>query len=229
VRAIGEMREREMDCERVGDEGLQADKMDALYGEADAAVRGRVEAHLALCAACREEMAALGRVRRDLRAWAVPAAGPSFTPGGVVLPRWLAAAALLVVGIGASLGVAGYASLRRALVAQEARAVELERRHREEVQALLARRPAAPPDAATTLLADLDARVDERLRASEARQAERLDTRLAGWEERVDAQRRVDMARVAASLSYLDGRHGQQLARTNELMGYVLEASAQKR
>ena len=27
-----------MDCERVGDEGLQADKMDALYGEADAAV-----------------------------------------------------------------------------------------------------------------------------------------------------------------------------------------------
>jgi hypothetical protein len=37
------------------------------------------------------------------------------------------------------------------------------------------------------------------------------------------------MARVAASLSYLDGRHGQQLARTNELMGYVLEASAQKR
>jgi hypothetical protein len=36
------------------------------------------------------------------------------------------------------------------------------------------------------------------------------------------------MARVAASLSYLDGRHGQQLARTNELMGYVLAAS-QKR
>ena len=44
--------------------------MDALYGEADAAVRARVEAHLALCAACREEMAALGGVRRDLRAWA---------------------------------------------------------------------------------------------------------------------------------------------------------------
>ena len=35
------------------------------------------------------------------------------------------------------------------------------------------------------------------------------------------------MAQVAASLSYLDGRHGEQLARTNELMGYVL--ASQKR
>jgi hypothetical protein len=42
----------------------------------------------------------------------------------------------------------------------------------------------------------------------------------------MEAQRRVDLARVAAGLSYLDGRHGQQLARTNELMGYVLEAAS---
>jgi len=220
-----------MDCERVGDEGLQADKMDALYGEADAAARARVEAHLAGCDACREEMAALRGVRRDLREWALPAARPSFTPRGVVVPRWLAAAAVLLFLFGATLGVTGYVSLRRALVAQEARAAEAERRHREEVQALqasLARPRGAPLDAAT-VLAGLDARIDERLRASEARQVARLDTRIAGWEERADAQRRVDMARVAASLSYLDGRHGQQLARTNELMGYVLEASAQKR
>jgi anti-sigma factor RsiW len=220
-----------MDCERVGDEGLQADKMDALYGEADAAVRARVEAHLALCAACREEMAALSAVRRDLRAWTLPTGRPSFTPRGLVLPRWLAAAALLLFGFGATLGFAGYASLRRALAVQEARAGESERRHREEMQALqasLARSPVAPLDA-TALLSGLDARIDERVRASEARQSERLDTRLAGWEERVDAQRRVDMAQVAASLSYLDGRHGQQLARTNELMGYVLDASARKR
>ena len=219
-----------MDCERVGDEGLQADKMDALYGEADAAARARVEAHLAGCAACREEMAALRGVRRDLRAWALPAARPSFTPRGVVLPRWLAAAAVLIFLFGAALGVTGYVSLRRALVAQQARAAEAERRHQEEVRVLqgsLARAPAAPLEAAT-ILAGLDARIDERLRASESRQGERLEQRLADWGERAEAQRRVDMARVAASLSYLDGRHGQQLARTNELMGYVLEAS-QKR
>jgi hypothetical protein len=220
-----------MDCDSMGDDGLQADKMDALYGEADTAARARVQAHLAGCAACRQEMGELRAVRRDLGAWRLPATRPSVTPRGVVLPRWLAAAALLLLGFGATLGVAGYASLRGAIVAQEARAVAVEQRHREEVLALeakLARRPDAPLDSAT-LLAGLDARVEERFRSSEARQAARLDSRLAGWEERVDAQRRVDMARVAASLSYLDGRHGQQLARTNEIMGYVLEASARKR
>ena len=220
-----------MDCDRVGDDGLQSDKMDVLYGEADSASRTRVEAHLARCAPCREEMGALRAVRRDLGAWRLPAARPAFTPRGWVLPRGLAAAAVLLVCLGATLGVAGYASLHQALVAQEARSADLERRHREEVlslEAKLARRPAVPLDSAA-LLAGLDARLDERIRASEDRQVERLDSRLAGWDEKVEAQRRVDMARVAASLSYLDGRHGQQLARTNEIMGYVLEASAQKR
>jgi anti-sigma factor RsiW len=203
--------------------------MDVLYGEADAAARARVEAHLAGCPACREEMARLRALRRNLRAWRLPVPRPSFTPRGVVLPRWLAAAAVLLLGFGAALGVTGYVSLRRALVAQEARADELERQHREAVRALAATRetrPAAPDTAA--LLASLDARIDERLRADESRRGEWLERRLVDWEERAEAQRRVDMARVAASLSYLDGRHGQQLARTNELMGYVLEAS-QKR
>ena len=217
-----------MDCDKFGDEGFRADLMDVLYGEADAAVRARVEPHLAACAACREEMAALGAVRRDLRAWRRPAVRPTFTPRGLVLPRWAAAAALLLLGFGTTLGVTGYVSLRRALAAQEARAAELERRQRDSAQALTAALESRPP-ATLDATALLDARIDARLRASEARQRQQLDTRLAGWEERADAQRRVDMARVAASLSYLDGRHGEQLARTNELMGYVLEASAKKR
>jgi hypothetical protein len=204
--------------------------MDVLYGEADAAVRARVEAHLAGCVSCREEMAALRALRRDLAAWRRPAARPSFTPRGVVLPRWLAAAALLLLGFGATLGIAGYASLRKALLAQEARAAESDRQHREAVRALTAalERPRAEAPDTAALLASLDARIDHRLRASETRQGERLDLRLAEWQQRAEAQRRVDLARVAASLSYLDGRHGQQLARTNELMGYVLDVS-QKR
>ena len=219
-----------MDCERIGDEGLQADKMDVLHGEADVETRARLEAHLQGCAACREEMAALRGVRRDLGAWRLPAARPAFTPRGVVLPRGLAAAAVLLLGFGATLGIAGYASLRKALVAQEARAAESDRQHREAVRALEAalERPRAEAPDTAALLAGLDARIDDRLRASEARQGERLDLRLADWQQRAEAQRRVDLARVAASLSYLDGRHGQQLARTNELMGYVLDVS-QKR
>jgi hypothetical protein len=138
---------------------------------------------------------------------------------------------VFLAALGATLGATGYVQTRRALAAQEARAAALEARQREAQRALeaaLARPPARSADA-DALLARVDARVDERLRASETRQAQRLDTRLASWDERVEAQRRLDLARVAAGLSYLDGRHGQQLARTNELMGYVLEASAQKR
>lgn len=219
-----------MDCERHEDEGLRDGMMDVLYGEADAAVRARVEAHLAGCAACREEMAAMRALRRDLAAWRRPAARPSFTPRGVVLPRWMAAAALLLLGFGVTLGVSGYVSLRRALAAQEARATEIERRQRETARALEATRQDRPGTAdARGLLASLDARLDERLRENESRQGELVRQTLAGWEERAEAQRRVDMARVAASLSYLDGRHGQQLARTNELMNYVLASQASQK
>lgn len=218
-----------MDCDRHDDEGLRDGMMDVLYGEADAEVRARVEAHLAGCAACREEMAALRALRRDLAAWRRPPARPSFTPRGVVLPRWLAAAALILLGFGATLGAAGYVSLRRALAAQEARAAALERQQQQTVRALQAAREGRPDDLdSRPLLASLDARIEERLRETESKQDERLRRAFAGWEEQAEAQRRVDMARVAASLSYLDGRHGQQLARTNEIMGYVLEAS-QKR
>jgi hypothetical protein len=220
-----------MQCDKVGDEKLVADKMDLLYGEVDAESRGRVEAHLAECEACRDEMAALRAVRGDLRAWQRPAPRPVFTARGIVVPRWLAAAAVFLATLGTTLGATGYVQTRRALAAQEARAAALEARQQEAqraLQAALARTPVAAADA-DALLARVDARIDEKLRASETRQTQRLDTRLASWDERAEAQRRLDLARVAAGLSYLDGRHGQQLARTNELMGYVLEASAQKR
>jgi hypothetical protein len=219
-----------MQCDRVGDERLAADKMDLLYGEADAESRARAEAHLAECAACRGEMEGLRALRGELRAWKLPKVRPAFVPRGLVVPRGLAAAAVFLAALGMTLGAAGYAEMRRTLAAQEARAAALEARQREAqaaLEAALARR-ALPSTDADALLARVDARVEARLRASEARQAQRLDRRLASWDDQVEAQRRLDLARVSAGLSYLDGRHGQQLARTNELMGYVLEAS-QKR
>ena len=59
-----------MRCSRIHDEELAGQKMELLYGEADAEVRARVEAHLAECEACRAEMGSLERLRRKLRAWA---------------------------------------------------------------------------------------------------------------------------------------------------------------
>jgi len=219
-----------MKCNRIQDEELAGQKMELLYGEADTETRARVETHLDECGACRDEMAALRRLRGDLRAWTIDERRPSLSAARPRrVPVWLAAAAALVlgIGIGSAIALLGDASLRRDLTAQEARALERERHYREEVarlQAALDRRPARLDREA--LLERVDARLEETIRRSERTQGERLDTTLTDWEARMEAQRRVDLARVAAGLSYLDGRQGQQLARTNELMGYVLEAAS---
>jgi hypothetical protein len=220
-----------MGCDRISDERLQADKMDALYGEADAEVRARLETHCAGCEECRDELAALARLRKDLQAWRLPGRERSFRPRGVFVPSWLAAAAALLLGVGLGLSASGYLSLRRAVAEQSARAQALEEQQRQTTQALQAAlaRTTAPRLEEASLLGRFDARLDEKLRESEARQARQIELRLGDFGARSEAQRRVDLARVAEGLSYLDGRHGQQLARTNELMSYVLDTSTRKR
>jgi hypothetical protein len=80
----------------------------------------------------------------------------------------------------------------------------------------------APPE--TQVLA----RVEQLIRENEQRQAAHLNTSLEELAARAEAQRRYDLARVSAGLSYLDGKTGQHVARTSELMGYVLQASEKK-
>jgi hypothetical protein len=105
----------------------------------------------------------------------------------------------------------------------ERRLAEQELRHRREIEALRASLAARGPDEGALL-----SRVQQLVRESEARQAVLLNASLAGLEARADAQRRYDLARVSAGLSYLDGKTGEQVARTTELVGYALQAS-QKR
>jgi uncharacterized membrane-anchored protein YhcB (DUF1043 family) len=218
-----------MTCNRIQDEELNGWKMELLYGEADRATRARLEAHLAECGACREEMASLRGLRSSLHAWTLDEGSPA-TRGGAIrrLPAWLAAAAALVIGlaIGSAVALRGDASLRRELADQEARSLERDERHREEVarlRAALEARPAAVEGKA--LLAE----VDERIRQGQEAEAARLEATLEEWQARLDAQRRVDLARVAAGLSYLDGQYGQQMARTNEIMGYVLDTAGEEK
>ncbi len=218
-----------MECNRTQDESLAGDKMELLYGEADRETRARVEAHLGECAACRDEMAALRRLRGDLRAWTLDERPSRSGIRSRRWPLWLGAAAALVlgIGIGSAIALLGDASVRRELTAQEARALERERHHREEIARLQAALDRRSPDPDTeALLERVDARLEEAVRRSERAQGGRLEATFTAWEARMTAQRRVDLARVAAGLSYLDGRQGQQLARTNELMGYVLEAAS---
>lgn len=217
-----------MDCSVVRDEA-----MDVLYGEARAETVRLVEEHLAVCGSCREEMEALRRLRQDLRAWKLPELRRLTFPRSRA-PRLLAAAAALALAIGGGLGLSGSElryeegrfafRLGRAGGDVERRLAEQEARHDAQLAALRSAIAGASSADEPAVLR----RVEEMIRASEQRQAVALRASLAELGDKTEAQRRYDLARVAAGLSYLDGRAGQNVARTTELMGYFLEAS-QKR
>jgi hypothetical protein len=91
--------------------------VDYLYGEVNSSHRVVFESHLSRCAACRDEIEALGGVRYRLEQWAPPEprlalehpSGPPGSsragggrPGWRDAPLWMqAAAAILCIGIGA--------------------------------------------------------------------------------------------------------------------------------
>jgi len=205
-----------MGCEEFRDRML-----DVLYGEAAAGAAGEWQVHQQECAACRDELRALRRLRRDLGAWTVPARpGWARARGAAHLRAWLPLAAALAIGIAAASALmASQARLQTLAAALQAQ----DQRHRTEIEALRATLAATRPGGEAAL-----EDVRRLIRESEARQAVVLDASLRGLGERSDAQRREDMAQMSASLSYLEGRTGLQVARTTELMGQVLQASQKK-
>jgi hypothetical protein len=214
-----------MDCDRDRDQLLEV-----LYGEADAETAASFARHVADCCDCRQEMAELTAVRGALQAWQLPRQRPvvrRFAP-----PRYFwaaAAAALVILAVGGAVGLAGLEMrLQGGPVLVQLGGVG---------RPAVAPQPATiAPDvllpAATTTVPARDAneaivlqRVAELIQQSETRQQQVLRASLSGFEERTARQRRYDLARIGAGLSYLDGKSGQHMARTTELMGYVLQAS----
>ena len=214
-----------MDCD-----GIRDDRLDVLYGEAGEAAARRVEAHHAVCAECRGEMAALRRVRGHLSHWRVPE-GPRASAQAASSwrgPVGLAAAAGLLLALGAAVGIAGAeirydrGGLSVRFGRGNGRDVDAEPRDREEQIAALRAEGAAmrSPDHGPTL-----ATVARMIRESEGRQDEARRASLREIRQRTESQRQYDLARVSAGLSYLDGKAGLQAARTTELMGHLLQAS----
>jgi hypothetical protein len=211
------------------------EKIDVLYGEASPEAAARVREHVRSCAACRDELSALGRARQRLRSWTLSESPRAQAPRRFL--HWalpVAATALLALGgalfyqgsevryedgrIAFRIGVPEDQAFRQMLAEQEARHA----REMADLRAALSAAPAAAPAAGTQVRL---AQVQELIRESEARQGQRFLARLEELRERTDAQRRIDMARVSAGLSYLDGKNGQQMARTSELMNTMLQAS----
>jgi hypothetical protein len=218
-----------MECSEVRD-----DMLDVLYGEASPAVARRVEAHQATCGACRAEMESLQSTRKTLQAWRLPETRRRSQERGWAW-RPLAAAAALVLAFGAGLGISGsdlrYEGGRLSFrVGKSADAdiksllLEQEQRHQQEITELRASLPVADSGSDARVLT----RVRDMIRESEARQAVLLSSSLQDQADENDRQRRYDMARVSAGLSYLDERNGKHVAQTTELMGYVLQAAQKK-
>jgi hypothetical protein len=201
---------------------LVEDKAAVLYGEADAEAQRRVAEHGATCPACRDELADLRGVRRDLTAWKLPAALRPRRPWrrASVFPGWvLPAAAALLVAVGS--GWATWRSEERyAAVAQ--RLSEQEHRHRQELASLRAEldQALAAPRAVAASGGDGDllAQVQELIAASEGRQRAVLR---AGF-DLLEQRREYDMARVKAGFSYLEGRSGRDMANAMKMVNYVL-------
>jgi anti-sigma factor RsiW len=226
-----------MQCSIVRDQMLEV-----LYGEATSETARRVEEHLAVCAACRDEMAAFRSLRRDLSEWKEPALerAPRVVPvvrQRRVLPMAAAAGFLLAVGAGLAFsgsevrfedGRLSFRLGRESAAMRELQAAEAQ--HRREIAELRARvaTVATSTGASSEPSAAVLEQVQSLVRESEERQAQRLETSLRDLSARSEAQRRYDLARVSAGLSYLDGKTGQHVARTTELMGYVLQAAEQK-
>lgn len=105
-----------------------------IYDECDPQERQQVDAHLAGCPTCREELSGLRRVRQDLLAWDVPEHGSVWRPFAPPRPRFswsdvpawaMAAAAGVIFLAGAAGGVATRAWLPAAAQAPSAMATEM--------------------------------------------------------------------------------------------------------
>jgi hypothetical protein len=236
-----------MDCS-----DLREDLLDVLYGEAETEAAERFEAHAAACAACRDELASLGGVRRALQAWGV-AGSPKRRFASLAMPslRTLAAAASVAVAFGAGLVVSRvevrngeiafkYASARAATgVDLSQKLAQDETEYRTELAALKQlvsqQQPSvlqASTGASTNGIGVGDGaavrRVQDLVRESEARQAVLLQTSLSQFAQQSEAQRRYDLAQISAGFAYLQKTTGADVAQTNELVSRILRTSQEE-
>jgi hypothetical protein len=231
-----------MECERYRDQML-----DVLYGEAEAETARQLEEHQAACEGCREELAAFRHLRRDLRAWTLPAVGaprPRPAPALRLRPA-LAWAAGLLMASGAALGLSGSElryqdgrlSFRLGRVPASTDVASLlaaqEARFQQEIQALkgplaVAAPTGVPQPVAAGSDAALGAQLRRLIQESESRQAVMMNASLADLEDRLADQRRLDLERVGTSLALVDGRASLNAARNAALMAQAFPAAQQR-
>jgi hypothetical protein len=225
-----------MDCS-----GFRDDMMDVLYGEASSETAERFAVHVSACSPCQEELASLRGVRQDLQAWGEP------RPRARILRffrvptmRTMAAAASVVLAFGTGVLSSRSVQVRPGEIAVrwpargegaevQEQLAKYEATHNAEIQALKAQLVSTQPGGGPATAAGEEMvpmrRVMELIHESEARQTMLLQTSLNQLGEHADAQRRFDLAQIAASLSYLESKTGADIARTNKAMSEALKVA----
>jgi hypothetical protein len=234
-----------------------------LYGELDVSETHAFRQHLAGCTECRGELADLRATRGQIAAWTPPepdlgfhlvrgAAAPPPLPARVfrIAPAWgLAAAAILVVAIGAAIAnlevrigsgeglvirtgwsrsATGAATQSADTGAQPVDVKQLDQRLRDIEQALARDRSGPVPAAAATGMTDEQVlqRVREMLGQSETRQQRVLAARLSEITREFDAQRRIDLAAIDQGMTRLQNTSGAEVRQYRDLIQRMYRATA---
>ena len=189
-----------------------------LYGEVDATTRRAVDDHLAHCAACADEVTALGGVRAELGLWAAPDVELDFAivkksqlptsnvlrPArwwntGTTVPRWAAAAAaILVLAAGVSIANLQIKSGPEGFSVSTGW-----------MQPAVVTQPGPMPvaaDAFKTELASLEQKLRAEIRASREQQNPTRVAATGGADE-------ATLRRVRQMIDESEQRHSQELAR----------------
>lgn len=239
-----------------------------LYDELDPSAKRTYESHVSSCAECRDEIAALRATRGQIARWTPPepdfgfrivrgAAAPPPSRFGIT-PAWgLAAAAMLVLALGAAIanldvrygpaglsvrtgwqhapGAPATATLADSNAATgvdwKARAEALDKRVRVLEQAL--DRPPASAVQRTAAADGSDAATLEDVRAlvgqSETRQQRALAARLQQLSRDVDAQRRVDLAAIDQGMARLQTTSGAEVKQYRDAIQRIYRATYQQK
>ena len=200
-----------------------------LYDEADASGRRQMDAHLATCADCREELRSLRAVRQDLLAWDVPEHQsvwkPFVSPAPVVwwrqVPAWgFAAAAAVMFGFGlaggltaralmpAPVAIAAAPTTSAPTVVPTASSDEV-RELRERLASLekVALTSSAPASSALTR-----ADVDQLLSESESRINQRTSKKLVSMTLNMQQQRDRDLQVISQQITDAQGFNARALS-----------------
>ena len=219
-----------------------------MYEECEAEIREVIAAHLKRCEACSNEVDGLSWTRGRLQAWVppmpelrfqmpVPALDPRLPWWRAPLPAWAqAVAALLIFGVGLSVGLARRPATvpSQASVSQPATETtntattntasrtdlsDLEQRLKAEMAQL--RSTAPTPVRQVTSGDDIMKRVEALVAESEERQRREFTLRSVEMARDFEAQRRIDMATVRETVGQFQGAAGTEIRQQREAIDRI--------